>query len=251
MPNRILVVENDPETSLLLSLMLNRENYATDRAFSAQEALKKLEQSDYALMTLDLKLPDRSGLDLLREVRAQAKHQNLPVIVVAADVEESKLAIKTEFQALDWLEKPVEAKKLIDLIQNFSVASSQSKPRILHIEDDPDLRTVIATLGADLAEFSAASTLAQARVLLAQQTYDVVLLDIGLPDGSGWDLLPQIHELTNPPLVAVLTGQDLSLAQRQQVSLAYLKSKTSNESLLTALKQAVARRPLPNRNTAP
>ncbi len=247
----ILVVEDDAETALLLSLFLTRAGYATDEVRSTQEALDKLDSQHFDLMTIDMRLPDRSGLDLLRDIRTKASLKNLPVIMISGFVEDKQLAIATEFQALDWLEKPIDRKRLLDLIQNHLSLAPPNKPKILHVEDDPDLLTVIAALGSGLADFSAAANLKEARSALAKNSFDLVILDIGLPDGSGWDLLPQIQALAHRPLVAVLSGQDWSVEQRQQVDLAYLKSRTSNQSLLDSLEQALSRSSIPTREAAP
>ncbi len=81
-------------------------------------------------------------------------------------------------------------------------------PRILIVDDDPEVRETMASLiRRQKLDYDAVSDLATTRRLLGEQAYDVVLLDVRLPDGNGLDLLPEIRELPLPPEVVILTGQ--------------------------------------------
>jgi DNA-binding NarL/FixJ family response regulator len=79
--------------------------------------------------------------------------------------------------------------------------------------------------------------------MLALERYDVVVLDIGLPDGSGWELLPLIRKLEPAPRVVVLSGQDLSPQEAAQVEAVLLKSRVSQRDLLEVIGQRIKRKP--------
>ena len=130
--------------------------------------------------------------------------------------------------------------QLVTAMHHTLHEQSTHKPRVLHVEDDKDLTRIIATLGQNVANFDLAATLADARVKLNKNRYDVVLIDIGMPDGSGWELLPIIKSLDPRPAIIVLSGQELSAAEKQTVQLALLKSHTSTEAVLASLKQLLA-----------
>lgn len=86
--------------------------------------------------------------------------------------------------------------------------------RILLIEDDEALRSALAHSLSNQYEILAISTLTGGRSALRAQDWDVVLLDLGLPDGNGLTLLPDIRRLIVHPAVIVLTGNDdLSFAR--------------------------------------
>lgn len=77
--------------------------------------------------------------------------------------------------------------------------------------------------------------MAGARAMLAMGRYDLVLLDLTLPDGSGWELLPVIREMKPAPRVIILSGAELSRAEAGKVEAALLKSHVSPRALLDAL----------------
>ncbi len=166
----------------------------------------------------------------------------LPIIVVSANSDDGKLAVSGDFMAIDWLDKPIQEDRLIDAVRRALPIESACKPRVLHVEDDADLHRIIATIGRDVADFDLARSLAEARRKLAREHYSLVVLDIGLPDGSGWDLLPLLKALDPEPPVIVLSGAEPTQVQRSAVASALLKTRTSNQDLLDTLSRQLAKR---------
>ena len=104
---------------------------------------------------------------------------------------------------------------------------SRSRPRVLHVEDDADLSTVLqAALGARAAVVPA-RTLQQAHRLLREQLFSAVVLDPGLPDGSGLALLEQIDGITPRPPVVILSVTEMPRATLNRVAAAFVKSTVS------------------------
>lgn len=235
----LLVVEDDPDIARLLVLLLHGAGFNADVAGSGKEALQKLAQRRYVAMTLDLLLPDQSGVSIIRQLRSMKEHECLPIIVVSAYMHDGKLAINGDFAAVDWIDKPVEEPLLIEAVRRCLSARPGPKVKVLHVEDDADLHRIVTMLGRDVAEFDVAPDLARARDCLLRSRYDLVVLDIGLPDGSGWDLLPVINALQPAPQVIVLSGTELSDPQRLRVYQGLLKSHASTESLLDTIRQAI------------
>ena len=232
---RILVVEDDKEIAHMLARMLQRGGYQVDVAYTGAETLQRLGQQSYAAMTLDLMLPDMSGLEIIRRVRHQASTMHLPVVVVSAKMEEGRLAINGDFAAIEWLPKPFAEKHLLHSVDKLLPEVSGSKPRVLHVEDDNDLHTVVKAMVNGRYEFEQATSVAQAREYLKLEQFDVVILDITLPDGTGWDLLPELHALEPVPRVIILSGKELSKTETDKVEQALLKSQVSPQALLQAL----------------
>lgn len=234
---RLLVVEDDPDIAALLSTMLQHAGYQVDMAANGELALDYLAHNEYAAMTLDLLLPDQSGIALIRRIRCQTETETLPIIVVSAFAEDGKLALNGEFNAIDWIDKPVDEARLIAAVRRSLSPQSSCKPRVLHVEDDADLHQIIATIGRDIADFDVANTLADARAKLALERYHLVILDIGLPDGSGWELLMELKRLHPEPPVIVLSGSELTLEQQARVQSALVKTRIPNQDLLDTLKR--------------
>ena len=89
----------------------------------------------------------------------------------------------------------------------------------------------------DVADFSYARSIKEAESLLQahENNYDLVILDLGLPDGSGVQLLDKL----NPYPVVIFSGEEADTDIAEQVDAFLMKSKTSNEQLLETIKQAI------------
>jgi len=231
----ILVVEDEPDIAHLLSLMLTRAGYQVDIARTGAEALEALQQSSYAAMTLDLMLPDISGLEIISHVRQQPETANLPIVVVSAKIEEGRLAISGNFSDIDWLVKPIDEARMLDLVEGQLSRISSHRPRVLHVEDDADLHQVVRTMVGDRFDFELATTLREARARVSLERFDVVILDLSLPDGSGWDLLPEIRARQPNARVVILSGTDMTPDEARKVEAVLLKSQVSPRELLDAL----------------
>lgn len=243
----ILVVEDDHEISHLLSLMLQRAGYHTAIAYSGEKALEMLERRQFSAMTLDLKLPGINGLEVIRRVRRNPATIDLPVIVISASVEHGRLSVDGEFTAVDWLSKPFDERHLLAMMeQRFPKLRPDHPQRVLHVEDDSDLHRVVRAMASDAFEFEHAANLAQARAILAKTRFDVVILDQGLPDGSGLELLPLLRELSPTTRVVILSGTELETSHANEVQAYLLKSNVSPQQLLDALSERL----LPNKGVS-
>jgi len=236
---QILVVEDDPDIARLLAMMLRNGGLAADVACDAEQAVSMLRSRRYAAMTLDLVLPGQDGVSLIRQLRAQPETRELPIVVVSAKMEEGRLAINGDFTAIDWLAKPIDEQRLIAAVRAVAGRAFGYKPRVLHVEDDPDLPRIVASIAREIADFDHAGTVQEARERLALERYALVVLDIQLPDGSGWDLLPVINRLQSPPPIIVLSGRSLGDEESKQVQAALVKSSTSNTELLAMLARLI------------
>jgi len=237
---RLLVVEDEPDIARLLEMMLRRGGYRVDIAPDGKTALARLAQNTYDAMTLDLMLPDHLGVDLIRRIRNTPETATLPIIVISAHTEGGKLSIDGDLTAMDWLDKPIDEARLTASIRRTLSKPGHSRPRVLHVEDDADLQRIVAAIGRELADFDTVHTLAEARASLARTPYSLVILDISLPDGSGWELLPHIKALDPEPPVIVLSAEELTAARKAAVQAALVKTHSTNRDLLVSLKRQLA-----------
>src|SRR5205823_5601796 len=114
--------------------------------------------------------------------------------------------------------------------------------RILHVEDDPDIQRVAAAIARDFATFEFASTLGEARERLAAGEFDLVLLDLGLPDGSGWALMNEIEREAQPVPVVIFSAADIGPEASRCAAAVLVKSQTSNELLSYTIQRALEER---------
>lgn len=231
---RILVVEDDADAALMLRKILTQAGYASDVAGNGESALRALAEQRYAGVILDLMLPDMNGVDIIRKLRSQPATADLPIIVASAHAVDGQLQIDCDLSEIVWMPKPVDKSRLVLQIDELFALSGKAC-RALHIEDDADLHQVIRGMAGPHVEFKRAANLHEARELLASAAFDVVLLDLGLPDGSGWDLLPTIKTTQPDARLLILTGEDTSQLDKSKVDSVLLKSRVTPRQLLDAI----------------
>jgi CheY-like chemotaxis protein len=173
---------------------------------------------------------------LVRWIRSTPATAELPVVAMTANMQEGRLELRGELQLVDWLDKPVAPEDLRAVLDELR-ALDGDLPDVLHVEDDQDLRHTVAAMAQDLATFHPAGTLDEARAALGEQRFDLVLLDLGLPDGSGWDLLPALNELDERPAVVIFSAHTVTGEDARRVEAALLKSRTTEGELLATLER--------------
>ena len=236
--SRLLICGGDAETGKRLQIMADKAGYDADLVRTAAEARALLRERRYIAIILDLDFCDQDAVALMREVRANPETAGLPMIALCADLEEGKLkAGSASLGVLDWLSKPIDETRL--LADLWSVQGAGMRPRILHVEDDADVCRVVATIAHDVADFEAAGSVAEARTRLAREKFDLVLLDLGLPDGSGWELLPLINALVPPVRVVIFSAQDAGHGDAALPYTFLVKSQTSEQRLIEVIQEAV------------
>jgi CheY-like chemotaxis protein len=109
-------------------------------------------------------------------------------------------------------------------------------PRILHVEDDPDLSTVIQAALGTRAEIVPAANLRAAEDLLRKEQFSLLILDPGLPDGNGLELLDRLESPTAGPLpVLILSVTEVTQSVRQRVAAALVKSRVSESEIAATI----------------
>ncbi len=107
----ILLVEDDQQITTLLNLHLNSPTHAVTSCERGKDALKKIEQSNYDLIILDITLPDISGLQVCKQLRDQ--DNKTPIIMLTSRSDESDKVLALEMGADDYITKPFGVLELI------------------------------------------------------------------------------------------------------------------------------------------
>jgi len=234
----ILVCEDDPDVAEYVSAMLHGAGMTVDTTETAGAAKAAMGEDKFDLLLIDIHLPDADGLDVVKELRNDESRPSLPVIVMtgsptaatrrAQDVQALKLA--------DWLQKPVAPERLVNAIRSALLSHDQSSLRVLHVEDDQSLTELVQTLLEGPAHVVAEHSVAAARARLEQETFDMVILDVALGDGSGLDLLPSLQQGTTPPAVVLYTSSEPTQEVAAKVDQVIVKSRHSVSDLLTSVR---------------
>jgi len=234
---RLLIVEDDPDAADILREMLERDGFAADVAGSTRDALIAIRATRYEACLVDLQLPDADGISLIREIRANPATRDMPVVVVSGDAAHGK-ARGRALEVLDWLEKPVDQSRLRAAVAAIHRRNGEGRPLVLHVDDDRDILKVTAAALSDAAEIVTAESLAAARSILAKGKPDLVILDLGLPDGSGLELLSELGDGEGHTVpVIVYSAQEMDAALANRVEAVLTKSRTSLAGLARTVRR--------------
>ncbi|OLP20332.1 hypothetical protein BST81_00930 [Leptolyngbya sp. 'hensonii'] len=239
----ILICEDNQDVATLLSLILQHSGYQTDIAYDAATAKRLLAEKQYVAATVDLILPDQDGLSLIRELRKQESTRFLPIVVVSAiaDQEREELSGST-YAVIDCLDKPIDQERLLAAVQQALCQKTGTRAKILHVEDDPDILQVVSRMLQAVADTIPALCLREAIQHLSRETFDLVILDLNLPDGFGLEVLPYLSSHTGVAIpVVVFSAQEMELEAARKVTASLVKSRTSNQELLDTIKALIHR----------
>ncbi|MDP3267889.1 MAG: MHYT domain-containing protein [Legionella sp.] len=231
---RLLICEDDEDQSVYLKTLLEAAGFVVDVAETVAKAKILLEEHNYNALLLDLILPDQDGITFIRELRADDKTKELHIIVVSVIGDTGQALLNGDaFSVIDWLDKPINFNKLLKAINKVKKRGKSEIPKILHIEDNVDTQHVVSVLLEQYAKVSIASTLHEAKEMLEKKQYDLIILDLLLPDGNGIEILPLLALHKVP--VLVFSNMQLSNDYEKFVSQSLIKSNSSNETLVNTI----------------
>jgi PAS domain S-box-containing protein len=137
--------------------------------------------------------------------------------------------------SMDAQSKAVPEEPLLE-VERGQALRGETLPRILHVEDDQSLTAIVREAMSRNADVTSARSVAVARLQLAQNHFDAVILDVTLPDGSGLDLLPiRSRDGERPTIVVSYTADEPSRSLRSAVDVALVKSRHSVTQLMVTV----------------
>ncbi len=241
---QILVVEDDKTAAALLETQLVSAGYRVTLCTDPQQAVELAVTIQPNAVTMDIVMKPINGWQILTALKSDRRTAHIPVIVVTIVDQPSTGAL---LGADEYIVKPVEKLVLLASVDRCLSRSARSGPRsILVVEDDPSTREFIAESlmhRGYLVDIAADGAAARARI--GKGLPELVILDLILPDVSGFDLLAEWRgnpSTTDLP-VFVLTSKDLTQSEKDFLeanSAALLrKSDRWQEILFQHLKQTV------------
>jgi CheY-like chemotaxis protein len=212
----VLVVEDQVRDREVLVNTLGEAGYLAETASTGAEALARCRERPFDAVTIDLMLPDMSGLDLVSELRGEPRMRTVPVIVVTV-IPDAKLV--AGFAVNDVLRKPLEPQSLVAALERAGVRL-EKRGGILVVDDDPGaLRLMDATLNS--LGFTAITRSTGHSGLEAAQKLQpsAVVLDLLMPGMDGVEFLHQFRRLPQHLRTPVLiwTMKDLTPAEQEKL----------------------------------
>ncbi|MDB5800520.1 MAG: histidine kinase [Rhodocyclales bacterium] len=213
----ILVIEDDVRFAAILRDLSHEMGFQCVVTHTANDGLAAATKYVPSAILLDMNLPDHSGLGVLDQLKHNPRTRHIPVHVASvADYTQEALGLG----AIGYALKPVKREQLIEALKRLEAKFSQSLRRVLVVEDDERQRTsILQLLSNDDVQITDVGNAADALVQLQANTFDCMVMDLNLPDLSGYELLDRMaeqEEVSFPPVI-VYTGRSLTRDEEQKL----------------------------------
>ncbi|EIJ41645.1 signal transduction histidine kinase [Beggiatoa alba B18LD] len=258
---RLLIIDDNATNLRILKLQAQQWGMVVEEAFSGKEALARLAQpTKFDLLILDMQMPEMDGITLAYEIRKLYSIETLPIIMLTSLGRHHADISPHLFSA--YLTKPVKAKHLLTVVKSIFNPKAVSADEVNHItvtdqnmakkhplrillaEDNLTNQKVAIHLLHRLG-YSAdiASNGKEAVEAVARQMYDVILMDVQMPEMDGFEATQQIRErwqyfTTHNPYIIAMTAHALQGYREKCLAAGmddYITKPVRREELMTAL----------------
>ena len=206
----LLVVEDDPHYCRILLDVARQRGFKILLARTGADALALARKHRPTAVSLDIFLPDMLGWTVLNQLKRSPETRHIPVQILTIEDERQYGLERGAFSFITKTVTTDELEAAFDRLKSFTASRVR---RLLVIEDDPaEQLSVTELLGHSDVEITTAGTGAAALEALRAGSFDCVVLDLRLPDMSGFELLAQVQEdseLRRTPII-VFTGRELT-----------------------------------------
>ncbi|HEX8281215.1 MAG TPA: response regulator, partial [Chthoniobacterales bacterium] len=212
----ILIVEDDRDFARWLLDTTREKGFKAVVTARGNGGLELVREFAPIAITLDLSLPDITGWKVLERLKSDLSTRHIPVFIISAS-EEPENALK--LGALRFFSKPISASELDEVFARVRMMDQTAAKKLLVIEDDETQRNSIRHLiGNGTAELTDAADAREALAHLSEQKFDCVVLDLMLPDMSGFELIDKIREQEPYLPIIVYTGKDLTQTEEAKLN---------------------------------
>jgi CheY-like chemotaxis protein len=213
----ILVVEDDVRFAAILRDLAHEMGFQCVVTHSAGDAIAAAKLYRPSAVLLDVNLPDHSGLGVLDQLKHDPQLRHIPVHVASvADYAQEAM----ERGAVGYTLKPVKREQLVDALKRLEAKFSQGLRRVLVVEEDQRQRESIRLLLANPeVQIMGVASAGEALSALQATTFDCMVMDLNLPDLSGYELLEKMARqdgVSFPPVI-VYTGRSLTRDEEQKL----------------------------------
>jgi len=210
-----LVIEDDFKSAELIRVQLEAEGFKILHAPSAEEALVFAQQHALSLITLDLMLPGMDGWELLGRLKQMASLKHVPIVIVSIVADRNK---GFALGAAAVMQKPLSRQELYDSLVELGLVplNSGGRLKILVADDDPRAVDLVALHVDGLASDVLRAYGGREAIELARRELpDLIVLDLMMPDVTGFDVVAALHEQPSTAIIPIvivtsktITGED-------------------------------------------
>jgi len=213
----ILVIEDDSQFAKILSKFCHERHFKCIHAGDGETGLGLADKYRPDAIILDIRLPGIKGWEVLEALKDDSKTRHIPVHMMSVE-EETIDAFKKG--AIGYLTKPVTEEQLGHAFTKIEDMIDRTIKNLLVVEDDKIMRkNIINLIGNSDVKTKAVANGREAVKELKTNSYDCVILDLNLPDISGFEVLSRLDEaedISIPPVI-VYTGRDLTREEEYQL----------------------------------
>jgi CheY-like chemotaxis protein/GAF domain-containing protein len=213
----LLIVEDDPHYARILMDIAHEEGFKVITAARGEDALELAEEYNPAAVSLDIFLPDMLGWTVMSQLKKNAKTRHIPVQIITLDEDRQHALARGAFS---FVPKPTSAEGVRMALSKIKAYVQPRRKRLLVVEDNPaEQLSISALLEHSEIEIVSAETGKAALKILHKGSVDCVVLDLRLPDMSGFELLDRFSAdpaLADVPVI-VFTGRELSAKEESQL----------------------------------
>ncbi len=213
----LLIVEDDPHYAGIMADLARDANWKVLVAMRGADALTLAREYQPSAVSLDVFLPDMLGWTVLGQLKQNPSTRHIPVQIITLDEDRQHGLARGAFS---FITKPATTEGLEQALSRIKEYTQPRRKRLLVIEDDASERlSITELLGHDDIDIISVETGEAALAALRVQQVDCAVLDLRLPDMSGFDLLEHIRDdetLSDLPVV-VFTGRELSAEEDAQL----------------------------------
>ncbi|MEH2128329.1 response regulator [Nostoc sp.] len=213
----LLIIEDDDKFARILLDMARQQGFKTIVALQSKQGLALAEQFKPNAIMLDIHMPEMDGWTVLDRLKHKPDTRHIPVHILSVDERQQR---GLQLGAITYLQKPVSPEALTQVLTDIKGFIERQVRNLLIVEDDPvQAQSIIELIGNGDVQSTAVGTGAEALLILRSQHFDCMVLDLGLPDMSGFALIEQIKQeprLLKLPII-VYTGKELSRQEETQL----------------------------------
>ncbi|OKH16128.1 hybrid sensor histidine kinase/response regulator [Fischerella major NIES-592] len=213
----LLIVEDDTKFARILLDMVRQNEFKGIVAHSGNTGLALAQQYQPSAIILDIRLPGMDGWAVLDRLKHDANTRHIPVHVMT--VEEGKQR-SLQQGAIAYLQKPISSETLHQAITKIKGFVERRVKNLLVVEDDENQRqSIVDLIGNTDVATTAVSTASEALQAIGNGQFDCVVLDLGLPDMNGFELIEQIKQSPNGEALPIIvyTARELTRAEDVQL----------------------------------
>ena len=214
----VLIIEDDRDFASVLSGIAHQKDYLCLAAGDGKSALQLAQKYQPSAILLDLGLPDIDGLKLLDMFKQDLNTRHIPVHVITG---REVLGETLTRGAVGFLHKPTTAEELMQVFSTFDSYLTKSDKNILIIEDNDVYRSSLKSmLEHKDVTITEAINGSEGIQLINEREFDCVILDMGLPDMTGSDVLKQLSQNKKKPLPPIIinTGKELTQEEYKELN---------------------------------